>query len=154
MKRAYFKNFLITAVALMTAFVWVGTGFAQGTEPKGDPTATIEMKNWKAGFIVGVGGGKGTLHFKGKSYPISIGGMRIGATVGMAEVDLAGDVYNLKKLEDIEGVYSAGQAAVAFVGGRKIWMLENKKGVFLKLKGKQTGIELAVDVGGMKISLK
>lgn len=154
MKRTFINNLLITTAALMVGLVWAGTGLAQSTGAKGEPTATIEMKKWKAGFIIGVGAGKGTLHFKGKSYPLSIGGLRVGATVGMSEVDLAGDVYNLEKLEDFEGVYSAGQAAVAFVGGRKIWLLENKKGVFLKLKGKQTGIELALDVGGMKISLK
>lgn len=154
MKRTITKDFVITALALMISLALVGVALAQGSASKEEPSATIEIKKWKVGFIVGIGGGKGTLHYKGKSYPVSIGGLRVGATVGMAEADLAGNVYNLKKLEDIEGVYTAGQAAISLVGGKKVWMLENAKGVLLKLSGKQTGIELAVDVGGMKISLK
>ena len=60
----------------------------------------------------------------------------------------------MTKPEDIEGVYSAGSAAVAVVAGGKVWTLENSKGVILQVKGKQKGVELALDMSGMSISLR
>ena len=56
--------------------------------------------------------------------------------------------------EDIEGTYTAGEAAIAIAGGGKAWALKNAKGVVLKLSGKQMGIEIALDVGGMSVKLK
>ncbi len=99
-------------------------------------------------------GGKGTLTYKGKSYPLSIKGLRVGATAGIATADLVGDVYNLKNAKDIEGTYSAVQASIAVAAGAKSWTLENQKKVTLNLTGKQVGLEVAFDVGGMKIELK
>ena len=45
---------------------------------------SVRMKISKVGFIVGVGGGSGTLTFKGKKYRLSIGGVSAG-TIGVAE---------------------------------------------------------------------
>ena len=118
------------------------------------PSGTIEFTLYKAGFIVGGAGGSGTLKFKGKQYPLSIGGVSLGATIGVSKAELIGEVYNLKNPSDIEGTYTAGQASVAIAGGAKVAELKNSKGVVLKVKGKQVGLELALDLSGMEISLK
>ena len=55
---------------------------------------------------------------------------------------------------DIEGTYTAGQASVAVAGGEKVAELKNSKGVVLKVKGKQVGLELALDLSGMEVKLK
>lgn len=149
MKTKMIKEIFIIAVVLLVSLGWAGAALAQS----GTPDAKIEIKQWKAGFIIGVGGGDGTLTYKGKSNPLSISGLRVGATVGVATADLVGDVYNLKTLKDIEGTYSAAQAAIAVGGGAKVWTLENQNGVTLKLSGKQAGIELALDIGGMKLRI-
>ena len=60
----------------------------------------------KVGFIVGVGGGSGTLTFKGKHYRLSIGGVSAG-TIGVAGMDLVGTASNLRTAADIVGTYSA-----------------------------------------------
>ena len=150
MKTKMVKELFIIAIVLLISLGWAGSTLAQS----GTPDAKIEIKQWKVGFIVGVGGGDGTLTYKGKSYPLSISGLRVGATVGVATADLVGDVHNLKAVKDIAGTYSAAQAAIAIGGGAKVWTLENQNGVTLKLKGKQVGVELALDVGGMKLKLK
>ena len=150
MKTKNGKECVVIAIVLLISLGWVGSTVAQS----GTPDAKIEIKQWKVGFIVGVEGGTGTLTFKDKSYPLSIRGLRVGATVGVAGADLKGDVYNLKNLKDIEGTYSAAQAAVTVVEGGKLWTLENDNKVTIKLKGKQTGLEIAFDVGGMQIKLK
>jgi hypothetical protein len=118
------------------------------------PDGTIELTLYKAGFIVGGSGGSGTLKFKGKQYPVNIGGVSLGATIGVSKAELIGEVYNMKNPSDIEGTYAAGQAGVAVAGGAKVAELKNSKGVVLKVKGKQVGLELALDLSGMEVSLK
>jgi hypothetical protein len=115
--------------------------------------ATIEFEIYKAGFIVGVSGGRGTLHFEGRSHPLTIAGVSVGATAGISKAELVGEVQNLHSLADIEGTYSAPQAGLAIGGGEKITKLENSRGVVLTVRGKQIGIELSLDLNGMQISL-
>jgi hypothetical protein len=133
---------------------------AEPSAPAGEPAAapaekpaTIEFEIYKAGFIVGVSGGKGTLHYQGRSHALTIAGVSVGATAGISKADLVGDVQNLDRLADIEGTYSSPQAGLSLGGGRKIARLENSKGVVLNVRGKQMGIELAIDLNGMQISL-
>lgn len=134
---------------LAVGFLFHTTAFAG---QKAD--ATIEINLVKAGLIVGGSGGSGTLTYKGKDYPISIGGVSLGATIGISKAELVGNVYNLNKVEDIEGTYTAGQASAALAGGEKHAIMDNSKGVKIDVKGKQIGAELALDLNGMKISLK
>ena len=150
MKTKMVKELFVIAVVLLVSLGWAGSTLAQS----GTPDAKIEISQWKVGFIVGVSGGKGTLTYKSKSYPLSIKGLRVGATAGIATADLVGDVHNLKNVKDIEGTYSAAQVSIAVGGGAKSWTLENQKKVTLNLTGKQVGLEVAFDVGGMKIELK
>jgi hypothetical protein len=115
--------------------------------------ATIDFEIYKAGFIVGVSGGKGTLHAQGRSYPLTIAGVSVGATAGVSRAEMIGDVRNLQRIDDIEGTYSATQAGLALGGGEKVTRLQNSRGVVLDVRGKQIGIELSLDLNGMQISL-
>jgi len=115
--------------------------------------ASIEFEIYKAGFIVGVSGGKGTLTFEGRSHPLTIGGVSVGATAGVSKAELMGTVQNLHRLQDIEGTYSALQAGLTIGGGEKITKLQNGHGVVLEVRGKQIGIELSLDLNGMQINL-
>ena len=137
------------ATVIVAAATLVFANFASAA-----PDGTIDLTLYKAGFIVGGSGGNGTLKFKGKQYPVNIGGVSLGATIGASKAELIGEVYNLKKASDIEGSYAAGQAGVAIVGGGKVAELKNSNGVVLKVKGKQVGLELALDLSGMNVSLK
>jgi len=139
----------------MAATLIVAAGtllFANSASAAAD--GSIEFNLYKAGFIVGGSGGDGTLKVKGKSYPVNIGGVSLGATIGVSKAELIGEVHNLKQPGDIEGVYTAVQAGVAVAGGGKVAELKNSKGVVLKVKGKQVGLELALDLSGMEIKLK
>jgi hypothetical protein len=116
-------------------------------------TGSVRIKITKVGFIVGVGGGSGTLNFKGKSYRLSIGGVSAG-TIGAAGADLVGTASNLRTAADIAGTYSAVSAGVAVAGGAKAATLQNANGVVLQLQGKQVGFEASLSLGGMTISLQ
>jgi hypothetical protein len=114
---------------------------------------SVRMKISKVGFIVGVGGGSGTLTFKGKQYRLDIGGVSAG-TIGVASMDLVGSATNLTTAADIAGSYSAASAGLAVAGGTKVATLQNAKGVVLQLQGRQVGFEASLAVSGMTISLK
>ena len=43
-------------------------------------TGSVRLNIVKAGFIVGIGGGSGTLNFQGRDYQLSIGGINVGWT--------------------------------------------------------------------------
>ena len=118
------------------------------------PGGKIQFEIYKAGLLVGISGGSGTLTFKGKEYPLSIGGISLGATIGASKAEFIGDVFNLSDVGDIAGIYSGGKAGVALAGGGKIAELKNSKGVVLKVSGKQIGVEVTLDLNGMQISLK
>lgn len=115
---------------------------------------TIRFQVYKAGFIVGLSGGNGVLTYQGHKYPLTIGGVSLGATLGISKAELIGTVSNLHTPSDIEGTYSAAEAGLAIAGGGKVARLTNSKGVVLQVKGKQVGFMFSVDLSGMQISLK
>lgn len=116
-------------------------------------TGSVRIKIAKAGFIVGIGGGSGILHFRGRNYPLRIGGISVG-TIGAAGADLVGRAYNLHTPADIVGSYTAVSGSVALAGGAKGARLQNSRGVVLELQGRQVGFEASLSLGGMNISLR
>lgn len=122
--------------------------------PSRAQSAQIEFNIVKAGFILGVSGGSGTLFYGGRTYPLVIAGVSLGATIGASKADLVGEVYNLRSPADIEGTYSATGAGIAVAGGERAAELQNSRGVVLKVRGKQIGLEFSLDLSGMQISLK
>ncbi len=148
--KIFFALPVLVAAALLTLTPL--TLMASGHEK---PSATIELIQWKVGFVIGGGGGSGTLNFQGDSHKLKIKGLRVGAVVGVSRADIKGEVFNLTNVKDIEGNYKAFQTSGAFAGGpTKFWNLKNDKGVALKLQGAQAGLELALDYGGMWLKLK
>ena len=79
-------------------------------------TGTVRFKVAKAGFIIGVGGGTGTLTFKGRTHPLRVDGIGAG-TVGVTR--LVGTASNLRTATDIVGTYSAAGAGLAVAGGAR-----------------------------------
>ncbi|HEX2510892.1 MAG TPA: hypothetical protein VHK66_10260 [Microvirga sp.] len=115
-------------------------------------TGTVYVEIAKAGFIVGVGGGSGTLVFKGRRYSLSVGGLSFGATIGASKADLVGSAYNLRQASDIAGTYTAVGTGVA--GGGSSIRLQNARGVVLVLRGRNIGLEFTASVSGVEISLR
>lgn len=116
-------------------------------------TGSVRLKITKVGFIVGVGGGSGTLHFKGHNYRLNIGGVSAG-TIGVAGAELVGTATHLRTAQDIVGTYSAASAGVAVAAGAKAVTLRNANGVVLTLHGKQVGFEASLSVSGLTISMQ
>jgi hypothetical protein len=116
-------------------------------------TATIRINFVKAGLVVGGTVGSGTLTFRGRNYPISIGGLSYGFTFGASSIRLRGVVRNIRRVQDIEGVYGAGSAGAAIVRGPQAAVLANQRGVVLEVAGAQTGLIVSLDLNGMVLTL-
>src|SRR5712675_3554680 len=70
-------------------------------------TGAVRVVFTKGGFIIGVGGGRGVLTFRGRNYPFRVSGMSVGATIGASTNLLAGKALNLRGPGDLAGNYSA-----------------------------------------------
>ena len=136
-----------SAALLLAAVMLSGVSTASSAE-----TGIVHLRIVKAGFIIGAGGGSGTLTYHGETYRLRVGGIGLG-TIGVAEARLVGVAHHLHHVADIVGTYDVLGASVAVVGGPKVARLQNGKGVVLELRGQQIGFEATLGLGGMTINL-
>ena len=117
-------------------------------------TGTIRISFIKAGWVIGGTIGQGTLTFRGRTYPLSIGGISWGLTFGGSQTNLHGRVSNIFSPRDVEGVYGAGSAGAAVIRGPQAVVLTNQRGAVMELSGRQTGLIVNLDLNGMALSLR
>jgi hypothetical protein len=130
-----------------------GLATAAFVAPAEAATGSVSLHIASAGFIFGISGGNGTLTFRGQQFPLTIGGIRAGALIGISAADLVGTASNLHSPGDIAGIYSAIGAGLSIAGGRTSAQLSNANGVVLRLHGRQVGFSFSIDLAGMSISL-
>jgi hypothetical protein len=123
------------------------------TSPAAAASGRIELRLTRAGFILGFSSGSGSLFYGGKRYRLNLGGVSLGATIGVASVDFVGRVRHLRRSSDIEGTYRAVGAGLAAAGGGAVARLRNSRGVELEVSGKQIGFMASVDLSGLRIRL-
>ena len=117
-------------------------------------SGTITITELKGGWFIGASGGRGTLTFHGRRYPLTIGGMSGGFVFGGAYTSLSGSVNNIRRPSDVAGVYGAAGAGAAVGIGARAIVLTNEKGAELRLSGGQYGLMLNADLSGLAISLR
>ncbi len=115
------------------------------------PVGQITFEATSLGVGATISWGKGWLTFRGKSYPILVQGLGV-VGVGLAQVKAKGEVYNLKKPEDIVGDYAEAGAGIALVGGVKGFLAKSQKGVVIDLSAEQTGVSFNLGGGAFTIS--
>jgi hypothetical protein len=143
-RRAFRNGALVVAAITMPFFA----------TPSRADTGTVHIVVTKAGFIVGVGGGRGVLTFHGHRYPLSIGGLSVGFAAGASRNEVVGRALNMTQPSDIAGTYTAIGAGVAVAGGGGAARLQNGKGVVLELRGRKVGFEAGANLSGVEISLR
>ena len=120
----------------------------------GPATGTVRLEQVQAGFIASGEAGGGTLRFQGRSYPITVGGLGIGA-IGASRSVASGTVYGLHRRSDFAGAYvqlKEGWAVGA--AGRGTTWLRNDKGVTLKLATRRQGLQLQLGADGVLIGFR
>ena len=121
--------------------------------PPPKSSGSVNIHQVQVAFIGSGAVGGGTLHYRGRSYSFKLGGLGIGG-IGVSTLDATGSVYNLRRLQDFEGVY--GQARVGWAVGEQgkgeMW-LQNSNGVYLRLKARRQGLSLSLGADGMVVRL-
>src|SRR5262249_2475006 len=130
---------VVRASKLGAALIAGAVVLSSAPTPSYAETGAVRFNVGSAGFIIGVGGGSGVLRFKGRTYRLSIGGVRIG-TIGASATEVRGVARNLRQASDIAGTYSAVGAGVAVVGGVGTARLQNERGVILDVRAVKVGL--------------
>jgi hypothetical protein len=143
------RNFRgVTTSALLALAAWTAT-----VNPSQADTGTVHILFGAAGIVVGVGNGKGTLTFQGKTYPFEVSGASLGATLAQTVSELEGRALNLRSPGDLAGNYVAVGVGGAIVGGAGIARLRNAKGVVLVVRGPKMGVGLSVNLARVTITM-
>ncbi|HXJ33058.1 MAG TPA: DUF1134 domain-containing protein [Candidatus Eisenbacteria bacterium] len=137
---------LMTIVALGLA---VGLAHAKSKAPD----ATLRLSEGSVAAGIGFSWGSGTLTYKGKHYPISVSGLSVG-DVGVTKIEATGKVYNLKKLSDFDGNYTAVAAGAAIGGGGSVAAMRNQNGVEVDLVSTTQGVKVTLGGAGVDLKIK
>jgi hypothetical protein len=140
------------SMGLAMLFLVVTAGLATPSQAQAPGYVSVVFA--KAGLIVGAGGGRGVLTYRGRDYPFSVSGLSLGITIGASAMRLKGGVSGLRELKDFSGTYDAVGAGGALVGGFGGVQLTNNKGVIITLRGLEAGLEFAANRSGIRISLQ
>lgn len=118
------------------------------------PSGTVEIASTSIAAGFGFNWGDGTLTLSdGSTHKFSVENPKVVA-VGISVMKATGSVYNLKRVQDLEGIYRAAEAGIAIGAGVSGMTMKNEHGVVIHLQATQLGINFTLGVGGMNIKLK
>jgi hypothetical protein len=135
--------------------IWIVCGLAivQSAMSQNVPTGTIELSGGSVAAAIGYTWGKGTLIYEGKKYPLKVNGLSI-VHVGISNYTASGTVYDLQKVTDINGIYTAVSAGAAIAGGASVTAMKNSKGVLIQMVSTHAGLNFSLGPKGVEITLE
>jgi hypothetical protein len=139
---------------LRTTLLTLAALLAFAASPARAEDGQVNIQFFKAGWVVGGSYGKGVMSFRGEQYLLEVGGLSYGLTFGGSQTSLAGRVRNIRRAEDVNGVYGAGSAGAAIIKGGQVVVLTNQNGAILELSGTQTGLIVNFDLSGLALTVK
>src|SRR3989442_6848371 len=93
--------------------VLAGLSVAQSSKPD----ATLNFSSGSVAAGIGFSWGNGTLSYNGKTYPVRIEGLSVGAA-GVTRATAKANVFNLAKVEDFSGNYAAASVTATLAPAR------------------------------------
>jgi hypothetical protein len=123
--------------------------FSRAAEPDG----TVVFSGGSVAAGIGYSWGSGALTFRGQMYPFKVNGLSVGS-VGAARTDASASVYNLKRLEDFNGTYTAVGAGATVAGGGVAVIMRNQQGVEIHVVGTTQGLDFKFAIEGVKFTLE
>jgi hypothetical protein len=142
----HFRSVITSAFLALAA--WTAT-----VNPSQADTGTVHVLFSTAGVVAGVGDGRGTLTFHGKTYPFGVSGASFGATLALTVTDLEGRALNLRTPSDLAGNYIGVGTGGAIVGGIGVARLRNANGVILVVRGSKLGAGLSINLARVTITM-
>src|SRR5579863_6134743 len=127
----------VTPIRAMAAAALMGGVFATSAAVAA-PSATIHFGGGSVAFLASINWGGGTLHYHGRSIPLRVNGIGVGA-IGADKFSAEGEVYHLHRASDIEGVYTAVNASATAGSGAGEIDMTNGKGVEIRARSTSAG---------------
>ena len=134
----------IAAIVVMLAM-----GSAGAAQDPTMGTVSIEATSVAAGL--GYKWGRGVLEYRGKSYPFTLKGVSV-IDVGVSKATAKGEVYNLKSVEDFEGLFIAAEAAGTLGGGASAAAMRNQNAVSMVWTATSEGLGLSLAQAGLTVA--
>src|SRR5260221_6401369 len=126
--RRFFIGLVMSLLALLPAMA-----AEQG------PDATIELSGGSVAVGIGYTWGSGKLVYQGKQHQLKVEGISI-ADVGVWNYTATGTVYNLKKVEDIEGTYAPSTAGATVARGVRRSAMRHQNSGLIQLSANRPGL--------------
>lgn len=142
---------ILTSFCIGAAMLAGGVASAQTSK---EPSGKVVINETQFGFIVGGSVGGGDLTYKGKNYKFKIGGMSLGANIGISKVSASGEVYDLKDISQFPGTYVSLDGTVALGGGMGGMKLKNEHGVIMRLQATTQGLQLNASSSGVTVKFE
>lgn len=139
------------SLAAMGALALAGGAVAE--TPK-QPVAQVSIDETQFGFIIGGSVGGGVLTYDGKKHPFKMGGLSLGANIGVSKFSATGQVYDMKDISQFAGTYVRLTGSVALGGGVGDMTLKNENGVIMSLKGTTQGLQLNAGASGVTVTME
>jgi hypothetical protein len=124
------------------------TAASIGAEPDG----TISLTGGSVAAGIGYVWANGDLVYKGLKHRFSVRGISV-VDVGAAHLAASGVVYNLNRIEDFAGSYSAVSAGATVGAGGSAALLQNKHGVVIRLLSTTAGLRFNLAGNGLRVKL-
>jgi len=141
------------AYFLVLALLAWSTGSMAVAQEASDLSGTITVTATSVAVGIGWSWGSGTLTMlNGSEHRFKVSGLDVVA-VGIKQATGVGNVYKLKKLEDVEGKYVKATVGAVVGGGAGATSMRNDKGVVINLTSVGQGIDFRLAVSGMDVTL-
>lgn len=116
------------------------------------PDGTVTFSGGSVAVGIGFSWGRGTLEFQGKEYRLRVRGLSI-VDVGASNFTSSGVVYNLKRVEDFAGTYTAATAGATVAGGASTTIMRNQNGVTIQMAATRQGLQFTLAPEGLTITM-
>ncbi|MBM4284203.1 MAG: hypothetical protein FJ128_02985 [Deltaproteobacteria bacterium] len=139
-----FRKLMVMALVLGLVFTALPVRAAK-------PDATISIEFTTAAAGLGAAWGRGVVTYGDKTYQFQVRGIQVLAA-GITRLSVNGEVYNLKNIDDLVGLYKkADPRGITFIEADRGMVVTNEKGVTLNLKAVQKGLELDLVKTGLTV---
>ena len=117
------------------------------------PDAMLSLSQTSLGLFFGYTWGTGMLTHGDKTYPVEMDGFSV-LSLGFAQAEATGEVFNLRTLEDFNGLYMAGSVEGTVGAGAGAATMKNQNGVVIRLFTTTAGLHVKVAPEGVRLNLK
>ncbi|MDO9023309.1 DUF1134 domain-containing protein [Zwartia sp.] len=136
--------------SLFFGFFLVTAG-ATSAQTNKAPSGTVTIDETQFGFIIGGSVGGGVLSYQGKTHKFKIGGISVGANIGVSKVAASGQVFDLSDISKFPGTYVKLDGNATIGGGVGGTVLKNEHGVMMKLQTTQEGLQFNLSANGVQV---